>query len=289
MPKPKILVTGANGQLGKAFRALAEREPRYAFLFLSREDLPLERFERLRTVFQTERPDWCVNCAAYTAVDLAESEKDRAWLVNAEAPGVLAAVCRETGTKLFHISTDYVFDGTKHMPYIETDPTAPLNVYGASKRAGELQVLAQDPGAVIIRTSWVYSAFGKNFVTTMLRLMKERDRIQVVSDQWGSPTYAVDLAKAILYIIATGTWIPGIFHYSNDGAITWFRFAEAIRDLSGSVCVVDPIPTSSYPTPAKRPAYGVMLTDKVREAYGVAVRPWEEALSECLERMGEKK
>lgn len=278
----KILVTGANGQVGKELRKLSTEYPQLDFLFLSREDLAIHHFELVRNFFRSFQPDLCINCAAYTAVDKAESEKELAYLVNAEAVGVLAAVCREQGARFLHISTDYVFRGDGNRPYTEADETDPQNVYGASKRDGEIQALANNPEAVIIRTSWVYSVFGKNFVKTMKRLMQEKESISVVSDQWGSPTHARDLARCLVQVGLSDQWVPGIYHYSNEGDITWFQFAEAIRELTGSRCVVNPIPTSAYPTPARRPLYSVMSKAKIARTYGVVLVPWKESLQECL-------
>ncbi len=288
MGKPLVIVTGANGQLGKELRRQAEADDMHRYLFFGRGDLPIENFELVRQVFRADPPAFCINCAAYTAVDKAESEKDAAFLANAEAPAVLAGVCREHGGKFIHISTDYVFDGRNDHPYVEEDITSPLNVYGASKLEGEVQVLANDPDAVVIRTSWVYSEFGKNFVKTMLNLMKDRPAINVVADQWGSPTYAADLAHDIVRILRSGSWTPGIYHYSNEAAINWHAFAEAIRDLSGSSCRLDPIPASQYPTPASRPAYSVMSKEKFTRTWGIPMRPWKESLAECLQRLGVK-
>ncbi len=230
----------------------------------------------------SEKPDWCINCAAYTAVDKAESEKEICYKVNAEAVGILAGLCKEYGTKLIHISTDYVFGNGKASPYSENDEAAPMNIYGASKLAGERNLLKENPGSVILRTSWVYSAYGRNFVNTMLQLMKDKKVVKVVSDQWGSPTYAADLAAAIFQIILTGKWIPGIFHFCNGGATTWFEFATAIRDISGSNCEVLPILASEFPTKAARPTYSVMNTEKIVREYGLVVNPWKESLGRCL-------
>ena len=267
--KPVILITGANGQLGKELRDIAPSYPQFHFIFLSREDLPVHHFELVRNYFEITKPDYCINGAAYTAVDKAESEKQLAFQVNGEAVGVLAAVCKKYQTKFIHISTDYVFDGTATVPYSETSATNPLSVYGASKLEGEKQALRYNPESIIIRTSWVYSPHGKNFVKTMRQLMKEKDEINVVNDQIGSPTYAGDLANVILDIIAncqpayrtgrlsTANFHPGIYHYSNDGIISWYNFAVAIKELTGSNCMVHPISTSQYPTPATRPHYSV--------------------------------
>ncbi len=279
----KILVTGANGQVGKELQRQSAEYPQLEFLFLSREDLAIHHFDLVRNFFRSFQPDACINCAAYTAVDKAESEKDLAYLVNAEAVGVLAAVCREQGARFLHISTDYVFRGDGTRPYTETDETDPQNVYGASKRDGEIQALANNPDAIVIRTSWVYSVYGKNFVKTMKKLMQEKESISVVSDQWGSPTHARDLARCLMQLALSGQWVPGIYHYSNEGDINWFQFAEAIRERTGSKCVVNPIPSSAYPTPAKRPQYSVMSKEKITRTYGISLVPWKESLRACLD------
>lgn len=288
--RPKILVTGSNGQLGKELRQLEPDYPQFNFIFLAREDLPIHHFELVRNSFKAYHPQYLINCAAYTAVDRAESEKELAFQVNAEAVGVLAAVCRENNCRFIHISTDYVFDGTASSPYTEDAATHPQGVYGASKLEGEQQALQLNPDAVIIRTSWVYSEFGKNFVKTMLKLMGEREEISVVNDQIGSPTYAADLAEAILQIIShdqmsIDNWKPGIYHYSNEGVISWYDFAVAIKELSGSACRVNPIPTSQYPTPAKRPAYSVLDKAKMQQVFGVRLKDWKESLMRCVNNM----
>lgn len=283
--KPMILVTGANGQLGKELKQLAPSFPQYDFIFLSREDLPIHHFETVRHYFKTYQPQYFINCAAYTAVDRAEQEKDLAFQVNGEAVGVLAAVCKENNCRFIHFSTDYVFDGTATTPYKETFPPHPVNTYGASKLEGEKQALQFNPGSIIIRTSWVYSEFGKNFVRTMVKLMKEKEEINVVNDQVGSPTYAADLAEVILQIIASGNWHPGIYNFSNKGIINWYDFAVAIKELNKSNCKVNPISTAQYPTPAKRPVYSVLDSSKIQETYGIQLKDWRESLRICLSRL----
>lgn len=288
--KPKILVTGANGQLGKELRQIAPLYSQFDFIFLSREDLPIHHFELIRNTFKAYHPQYCINCAAYTNVDKAESEKELAFLVNGKAVGVLAEVCKEYNSKFIHISTDYVFDGTAGKPYKEEDPVNPVNTYGESKLMGERQALEMNPDSIIIRSSWVYSEFGKNFVKTMLKLMKEKEEISVVNDQVGSPTYAADLAEAILEILvkcelSIGNYVPGIYNFSNDGVISWFDFAVAIKELSAFSCKINPITTEQYPTPAKRPHYSVLDKTKIQKNFGIQIKDWEKSLTVCLEKI----
>jgi len=292
MAKQKILVTGANGQLGMELRQLASQYTQYDFIFLSRSELAIEQPGSAKRLFQLHRPDFCINCAAYTAVDKAESEKENAFLINGEAVGTMAAASKENNCRFIHISTDYVFDGTATVPYKEGAKTNPQSVYGASKLLGEQNAMKENPGSIIIRTSWVYSTFGKNFVKTMLRLMSEKKEVGVVNDQFGSPTYAADLAEAILQIISKpGTHDPrltthGIYHFSNEGVISWYDFAVAIKEITGSHCTINPIPTSEYPTPAKRPAYSVLDKTKIQQTFGVKLYDWKESLSTCIRRIG---
>lgn len=282
----KIIVTGANGQLGKELQRLAKGFPQFEFIFLAKEDLPIHHFEMVRHYFSVYHPACLINCAAYTAVDRAESEKERAFQINGEAVGVLAAVCKQHATRLIHISTDYVFDGTATEPYKEDSPTNPQSVYGASKLEGEKQALQFNPDSIIIRTSWVYSEFGKNFVRTMLKLMQEKEEINVVNDQMGSPTYASDLAEAILQILSSGKWEPGIYHYCNDGIISWYDFAVAIKEFTGNNCKVNPIPTTAFPTAAKRPAFSVLNTGKIQDTYKIRIKDWKESLGACIREIG---
>jgi dTDP-4-dehydrorhamnose reductase len=286
MGNKKILVTGANGQLGRELQTLAVSFPTLDFTFTDRSLLPVGDAARVKAFFALYPTDFCINCAAYTAVDKAETEKEEAFRINGQAVGVLAAACRDTGARLIHISTDYVFDGLSATPLKENDPTGPISVYGASKLEGEIMARTLLPNdSLIIRTSWVYSEFGNNFVKTMLRLMKERPSINVVSDQVGSPTYAADLAAAIAQIIVAPSFVPGIYNYSNEGQISWYEFALAIRDLSGSSCAVHPIPTTQYPTPAKRPAYSLLDKSLIRATYGVGIPKWQDSLVICLQRL----
>ena len=288
--RSKILVTGSNGQLGKELRDLAPSFPQFEFVFLSKEDMPIHNFELVRVFFNSVKPAYCINCAAYTAVDKAESEEELAFQVNGEAVGVLAAVCKEHDTKFIHVSTDYVFNGEATYPYTENFPTDPVNVYGASKLEGEKQAIGFNPACIIIRTSWVYSSYGKNFVKTVIRLMNEKDEISVVNDQIGSPTYAADLAGMIMKLTAdcelgTVNWKPGIYNFSNEGIITWFEFAEAIKEIIQCPCDVRPISTAGYPTPAKRPAYSVLDKTKIQQTFGIQLRDWKESLTTCIEKI----
>jgi dTDP-4-dehydrorhamnose reductase len=297
MVKQKILVTGANGQLGKELQQLSPSFPHpiaigYEFIFLTREKLAINEFESVKDSFKVYNPDYCINCAAYTAVDKAESEKDLAFMINGEAVGVLAAVCKEHNCRFIHISTDYVFNGQANAPYKEDSAVDPQSVYGASKLEGEKLALQFNPDSIIIRTSWVYSEFGKNFVKTMLRLMNEKEEVNVVNDQIGSPTYAADLAAAALQIIThlpgrdnTGLVSTGIYHFSNQGTISWYDFALAIKDLSGSKCKINPISTSQYPTPVKRPANSVFDKTKIQQTFGIALKDWKQSLETCIRKI----
>jgi dTDP-4-dehydrorhamnose reductase len=281
-----ILVTGANGQLANELKVLSSGFPQYQFLFTAKEELPIENTDALTSFFQRNKMDYCINCAAYTAVDKAESEKEKAFLINAEAVGELANVCYNHQTKLIHISTDYVYDGTVHNPLKENNPVGPINIYGESKLKGEELALEKNPSAIIIRTSWVYSSFGNNFVKTMMRLFKEKSEINVINDQFGSPTYAADLAAVILNFIQQteqGKDFSGIVNYSNSGVTTWYEFAEEIKSLVNSNCKINPIPTSSYPTPAKRPLYSVLDTSKIKELLQIEIPSWKESLKECVD------
>lgn len=280
-----ILVTGANGQLGQEVKELSIQYPQHQFLFCSRTELDIADAVSVQKVFENFQPQFCINCAAYTAVDKAETETEAALAINATGTKNLAEACSKSGAKFIHISTDYVFDGNGTEPYKVDHPTSPVNAYGASKLQGELDALNANPESVIIRTSWVYSAYGANFVKTMMRLMQSRPEISVVADQRGAPTYAADLAAAIMQIIETQTWHPGIYHFSNEGNITWHQFAEAVNELGGYNCKVNPIPTSGYPTPAKRPAYSVMDLSKIVATYGIQLKAWKQSLQTCMKKL----
>lgn len=285
MSKPVILITGAKGQLGNEIRVLAELLDDHHFIFTDKEELLIDNEEAVEDFFAQHKPGYCINCAAYTAVDKAETDTAIAYAVNATATGILAAASRRHGAKFLHISTDYVFDGQSPVPYKPDSPTNPINVYGESKLKGEQLCQKENTDAIIIRTAWVYSEFGHNFVKTMMRLMKERAEISVVSDQVGAPTYAADLARAIVHIITSEQWQPGIYHYSNGGRISWYDFAVAIAEFTHSNCKVNPISTSQYPTPAKRPAFSLLDTHKIRETFHCEVPDWKDGLERCLQKL----
>ena len=281
--KKNILVTGANGQLGMEFRTISMLYPGYEFLFTTKEDLSIIDTANVESFFSTNDIAYCINCAAYTAVDKAEAEKEIAFENNGTAVGNLAAVCKKNGSRFIHISTDYVFNGNATEPYKETDETDPVNIYGASKLQGEKEALKNNMDTIIIRTSWVYSSFGKNFVKTMLRLMSEKESISVVSDQVGCPTYANDLAEAIMKIISENEKpMGGIYNYSNRGVISWYEFALAIKEISESSCTVNPVSSSQYPTPAKRPNYSVLDTTKIQQVFNIEIPFWKDSLEKCI-------
>lgn len=279
-----ILVTGANGQLGSELHVIAPQFPYCQFLFVTKEELNIVDFNSIIKYFRGHSVDFCINCAAYTAVDKAESEKESAYLINADAVAILAKICAKNNTQLIHISTDYVFGGTSNTPYKETDKTSPVSVYGQSKLQGEELATQHCPSTLIIRTSWLYSSFKNNFVKTMLRLMQEKDSINVVNDQLGCPTYAADLAMAIMQVIESdiSKENPGIYHYTNAGITNWYEFALAIKKFTGSNCTINAITTAQYPTAAKRPSYSVLDTTKIKETFSVAIPNWEDSLEKCL-------
>ena len=278
----KVLVTGANGQLGSELRALLESNERFHAFFLDRKQLPLDHTLLIHDILDMYEPDIIIHAAAYTAVDKAESEPALADAVNHLATEEIAQYCRLQKVKLIAISTDYVFDGNSEIPLQEEAPVNPINIYGETKLKGEQAIQKWLPEGIIIRTSWVYSSYGNNFVKTMIRLMTERNEISVIDDQIGSPTYAKDLATAILTIIQGDTWQGGVFHYSNEGEISWYDFAVAIKEIKGLDCKINPIPTTEYPTPAKRPKYSLLDKSKIKMVYGVKVPDWKDSLTEML-------
>lgn len=285
MSSKKIIVTGSNGQLGSELKELSSFYPQYQFIFFGREEFQISDAEVANKIIEQYQPQYLINCAAYTAVDKAESEKELANEINGPAVGNLALACKQHQTKFIHISTDYVFNGKQKKPLQETDDVDPINFYGQSKLNGEQLALQNNADAVIIRTSWVYSSYGNNFVKTMMRLMKERESINVVSDQFGSPTYAADLAGAIMQIISFEKWMPGIYNYSNEGIISWFDFASEIKLLTHSLCNVKPIATAQYPTPANRPKYSVLDKTKINKTFFIQLKYWKESLRICINKM----
>jgi dTDP-4-dehydrorhamnose reductase len=296
MPKvDTILVTGARGQLGLSLQVVAKNYPQYKIVFTDRSELDLSQTKSITDYFQQHKFDVIINCAAYTAVDKAESEPALADSINHLAVKELAVIAKQQNAKLIQISTDYVFNGEHCKPYIEKDPVEPQGVYGVTKLASEQAVLkGMENNALVIRTSWVYSEFGHNFVKTMLKLGAERSALSVVSDQVGTPTYAADLAEAIMHIVhsekfQTAVFPTELYHYSNEGVCSWYDFAKAIFDMSGIACDVSPISTEESPTPAKRPYYSVLNKSKIKQAFAVKVPYWSDSLARCLQALQENK
>mgnify|MGYP000388446760 CR=1 FL=1 len=288
-----ILVTGSSGQLGQSLKMIAKDYSDYGFTFAQREQLDLSNGKSITAFFKQNKFDLIINCAAYTAVDKAESEPELADQINHLAVKQLAELAKQYNTKLIHISTDYVFNGQNYKPYIETDEVAPQSVYGETKLKGEQALLAEMPNsALIIRTSWVYSEYGNNFVKTMLRLGKERDALNVIFDQIGTPTYAHDLAQAIMAIVSSDTFKQAnvnseIYHYSNEGVCSWYDFSKTIFELSNINCDVSPIETKDYPTPATRPHYSLLNKAKIKHEFNLSIPYWKESLKQCLKTIGE--
>ena len=284
-----VLVTGANGQLGQAIQFISGKYPEIDFVFCSSSDLDITNLENCKAVFAKHQPHFCINTAAYTAVDKAESESDKAHLINAVGPENLAKVCKEFDTILVHISTDFIFDGTSKVPYLETDVPNPKSIYGQTKLDGEIAIQKNWEKHFIIRTSWVYSQFANNFMKTMLRLASELDNLSVVNDQIGTPTNAVDLAEVLLKIIVScqteSHEVFGIYNFSNEGVCSWYDFAATIFHQKGIEIDLKPIPTDSYPTPAKRPAYSVLDKTKIKKVFGVEIKNWKESLTVSLNHL----
>ena len=292
-----ILVTGSSGQLGSELQQLSS-EYDYTFFFTDRESLDITCKERVEQFCDENNINTIINCAAYTAVDKAESDEVNADKINHLAVKYLAQTAKEKNIRLVHISTDYVFDGTNYKPYTENDETNPQGVYGKTKLDGENAMREINPAnSIIIRTSWVYSSFGANFVKTMLHLGKEKEQLGVIFDQVGTPTYARDLAKAILDIIGTGTLVPAdstkntvqIYNYSNEGVLSWYDFAKEIMRMAKLKCEINPIETKEYPTPAKRPHYSLLNKSKIKEEFGILIPYWKDSLDECLQALGARK
>lgn len=279
----KIVVLGSNGQLGNCIRKIApDFENKYEFIFTDSKTLDITDEDQINSFFYDNKPDYCINASAYTAVDLAEKESDKAFAVNADGVGYIAQACVDHKSILIHVSTDYVFDGDTNLPYSEDDFTSPIGVYGESKMKGEELALEINPKTIILRTSWLYSEFNKNFVKTMLNLFTQKDELGIVSDQFGQPTNANDLAEAIMDIIETPNKIFGVFHFSNYPETTWFEFAKKIAEFSNSSVQLNPLTTEQYPTPAKRPVRSTMSLDKIEEVYKIEPKHWENSLEESV-------
>ena len=281
MNSKKILITGAHGQLGSALSSLLQSTP-YNVVCTDYDSLDITNSEAVESFIGEGKFDYIVNCAAYTQVDRAEEDADNADLLNHIAVANIANAALNCGGRVIHISTDYVFDGNHFVPYVESDEPAPRSVYGSTKLAGERDLFDIAPDSIVVRTAWLYSATGNNFVKTMLRLGKEKDSIRVVYDQIGSPTYAPDLAFAILTIIESETWVPGVYHFTNEGVISWYDFTKAIFRISGVHCEVSPILSSEYKTLAVRPHYSVLDKSKIKSVFGVNIPYWEDSLQLCI-------
>lgn len=283
-----VLVTGANGQLGQALQSISGNYPEIDFVFCSSSDLDITKKESCEAVFIKYKPNYCLNAAAYTAVDKAESEPEKAQLINVIGARNLAEACKEYDIILIHISTDFVFDGTNKTSYKEEDTPNPTGVYGLTKLQGEKAIQETFDNYFIIRTSWVYSQFANNFMKTMLRLASERDSLSVVNDQIGTPTNAVDLAEALISIITqtyslqpTAYNLFGIYNFSNEGQCSWYDFAKVIFEINSIKINLSAIPTTSFPTPAKRPAFSVLDKTKIKKVFQVEIKDWKESLKAC--------
>jgi dTDP-4-dehydrorhamnose reductase len=281
-----ILITGSNGQLGNEMRLLSVRyADKYDFIFTDVAELDITNIDDVRSFFDTAKVDFVVNCAAYTAVDKAEDDAKLCYKINRDAVENLAQMTKLHNINIIHISTDYVFDGTNYLPYTEMMPVCPASVYGKSKLEGEQILQKICPNAVIIRTSWLYSTFGNNFVKTMLKLGRERESLNVIFDQTGTPTYAADLADVIMHIVDYKEFIGGIYHFSNEGAISWYDFTKAIHRIAQIDCKVLPIESKDYPANAPRPYYSVLNKSKLKQTYEIEIPYWEESLKVCIEKL----
>lgn len=283
-----ILVTGANGQLGNEMRLQANQHSEYSFMFTDVAELDITDEKAIDVFVQDNNIDCIVNCAAFTAVDKAESSEELCNLLNNIAVGYLAKAIQKRNGYLVHVSTDYVFDGSAHVPYTEDASTCPNTVYGKTKLAGEVNAMSNCDQVMILRTAWLYSCHGNNFVKTMLRLGREKEQLGVIFDQIGTPTYARDLAKAVMTSICKGI-VPGIYHFSNEGVISWYDFTKAIHRIAGITdCKVKPLHTSEYPAPAPRPHYSVLDKTKFKNVYSYEIPYWEDSLRECIEELERK-
>ena len=280
-----ILITGCNGQLGNEMQLLEQENPQHTYYNTDVAELDITDQTAIEQFVNDNQIDGIVNCAAYTAVDKAEDNEELCQKLNAEAPAYLAHAIGKRGGWMIQISTDYVFDGTNHTPYTEDEDTCPNSVYGKTKLVGELNVQAHCERSMIIRTAWLYSTFGNNFVKTMIRLGKEKPELGVIFDQIGTPTYARDLARIIMTAIEKGVQ-PGVYHFSNEGVISWYDFTKAIHRLADiTTCHVRPLHTAEYPTPANRPHYSVLDKTKIKQTYGIEIPYWEDSLAECIAQL----
>jgi dTDP-4-dehydrorhamnose reductase len=282
-----ILVTGANGQLGNQFKEVAQYSKDYNFIFTDLPELDISSEQEVEKAITEFQPQWIINCAAYTAVDKAETEAELANRINAEAPALLARLSDRFHCRLIHISTDYVFDGTRSRPYKEEHEKNPIGVYAQTKSLGEDLVLVNNPRSVVIRTSWLYSAFGNNFAKTVIRLAKEKGNLRVVADQVGTPTWAGDLAAAIMQVIAADC-PPGVYHFSNEGVCSWYDFAKAIIELLEIEATIEPITTKDFPTAAPRPHYSVLDKNLLKSTLGITIPYWRDSLKVCLNQLNEQ-
>ena len=280
------LITGANGQLGNALRLELAGDPNIDAVYTDVEDLDITNAEAVENFLRDNAIEMMVNCAAYTAVDRAESDELRAAAINTEAVGIIGQAAGRLGIRVIHISTDYVFSGESYRPYEEKDEPFPQSIYGRTKLEGEGLLTSFCKDAVIIRTAWLYSEFGNNFVKTMLRLAGEREELGVVSDQIGTPTYAGDLAAAIHAVIRSEEWKPGIYHFTDEGVASWYDFAKSIFEIAGKDIRVKPLLTSEYPTAARRPMYSVLSKNKIKRTYNIEIPYWRESLEKCIGRLG---
>jgi dTDP-4-dehydrorhamnose reductase len=288
--KQTILVTGGNGQLGSELQFLTQTDTTFEYIFTDFEDLDITNSKALNTFFAANKPVFCINCAAYTAVDKAETEKVLCNKINNLGAANLAKACEQHGATMIHVSTDYVYHNDKqNRPFVESDKTSPKGVYAKTKLAGDNAVLKANNSAIVIRTSWVYSTFGHNFVKTMMKLGSERNELNVIFDQIGSPTYARDLASCILSIInqlhSTKENLTGIYHFSNEGVTSWYDFACTIFDICKIECAVHPIETVQYPTPAARPPFSLLNKKKIKHVFGLHIRNWKDALVDCIQHL----
>ena len=282
-----ILVTGSNGQLGNEMRQISKSYSQFNYIYTDIEELDICNKTNLDDFVRLNKVDFIVNCAAYTAVDKAENDTELCYKINFEAVKNIAEIASKHQIKVVHISTDYVFDGTNYIPYTEEDQVCPYTVYGKSKLAGEQTLIENCKDAIIIRTSWLYSSFGNNFVKTMIKLGKERDSLNVIFDQIGTPTYAADLADTIMKILIHENFTAGIYHFSNEGVCSWYDFTKSIHRISGINCNVKPIESKEYPTPTPRPHFSVLNKAKIKSIYGLTIPHWEESLEKCLKLMND--